>query len=286
LIELLVVIAIIALLVSILMPSLKRARELALSVSCLSQTRNLGSAAMLHVTERDGRLPLAGLQWGIPSFTPAGLDDASENYYLYYTDSGTRRVAPMTAQLGQYMGMSFRTDSRANMEDDVNRSDVARAFGCPALSEPQEGKIVLGKQNGWRDPIVELSSYAFSEGILGYRGAISHDVADEPPAGRLNRIKNASETLFAQECEPWPNVDSASLLFFDIFPPGSEHATFWDFWDYVHTHGTMWGASVPFYRHNHKMSAVFVDGHSESVETGESEEMPAIDAWEKNYVIY
>ncbi len=60
LIELLVVVAIIALLVSILLPALGRAREQAKSIKCLSNLRTLGQGIMLYVAaERDvlpGRL--------------------------------------------------------------------------------------------------------------------------------------------------------------------------------------------------------------------------------------
>jgi len=51
LIELLVVIAIIALLVSILMPSLAKAKELAKQAGCLANLKNLGMATLTKVTE-------------------------------------------------------------------------------------------------------------------------------------------------------------------------------------------------------------------------------------------
>ena len=54
LIELLVVIAIIALLVSILLPSLRRAKELAIVVQCLSQERNMGTANLLYAEQSEG----------------------------------------------------------------------------------------------------------------------------------------------------------------------------------------------------------------------------------------
>jgi len=57
LIELLVVIAIIALLVSLLVPTLKRARELAKRAVCLSNTHNLHVAAMIYAAENDSVLP-------------------------------------------------------------------------------------------------------------------------------------------------------------------------------------------------------------------------------------
>lgn len=57
LIELLVVIAIITLLISILLPSLKKAQELAKGAVCASNLRNLGTAYALYCNDSEGILP-------------------------------------------------------------------------------------------------------------------------------------------------------------------------------------------------------------------------------------
>jgi prepilin-type N-terminal cleavage/methylation domain-containing protein len=57
LIELLVVIAIIALLVSILLPSLNRAKQLAKNVVCMSNLRSIGTLALMYQADYDGRVP-------------------------------------------------------------------------------------------------------------------------------------------------------------------------------------------------------------------------------------
>src|SRR5438105_9163978 len=60
LVELLVVIGIIALLISILLPALRKAREAAVSAACLSNLRQIGMAFQIYATETKGWFPSCG----------------------------------------------------------------------------------------------------------------------------------------------------------------------------------------------------------------------------------
>jgi prepilin-type N-terminal cleavage/methylation domain-containing protein len=76
LIELLVVVAIIALLISILLPTLHRAREQARQLVCLTQLRAQGEAAHLYSADNKDYLPR-----GIQMFT----GDIATEYHIYAT---------------------------------------------------------------------------------------------------------------------------------------------------------------------------------------------------------
>src|SRR5436190_1741677 len=57
LVELLVVIGIIALLISILMPALSKARKQALNANCMSNLRTVGQSLQLYAAENKGKYP-------------------------------------------------------------------------------------------------------------------------------------------------------------------------------------------------------------------------------------
>lgn len=83
LIELLVVIAIIAILAAILFPVFAQAREKARSISCLSNMKQIGTAAMMYVQDYDERFPSdAGM--ARPA-CPAALDgDWGKDFWMFH----------------------------------------------------------------------------------------------------------------------------------------------------------------------------------------------------------
>ena len=67
LVELLVIIGIIALLISILLPSLNRARETANRVKCASNLRQIGQALLMYSNDNKGAYPRTQLSTAVGS---------------------------------------------------------------------------------------------------------------------------------------------------------------------------------------------------------------------------
>ena len=81
LIELLVVIAIIALLMGILLPSLRRARDQAKGITCRNNLKQIGLAFTLYTGDNEGKFPRNGGVW-IVKFLPyiGGRGDQDKDY--------------------------------------------------------------------------------------------------------------------------------------------------------------------------------------------------------------
>ena len=90
LIELLVVIAIIAILASLLLPALAKAKESAKRITCINDLRQLGMSVVMYADDHEGLYPQRGGAWAGLAGNPKAA--ASSNYWplqlqAYYVDT-------------------------------------------------------------------------------------------------------------------------------------------------------------------------------------------------------
>ena len=133
LVELLVVIGIIALLVSILLPSLQKARESALEVTCLSNQRQLGVLIHLYANDFDNSLPI-GVWRTRPINPPNVLTNANGNdTYLGTLLRGVLGQSDYVAGTNtDTKGNAFECPS-ANVQDEHRDSSILHYTGHPRL---------------------------------------------------------------------------------------------------------------------------------------------------------
>jgi len=202
---LLVVVGILALLISLLMPSLSVARQSAQRISCAARLNQQILAAKILEANHKGYYPLVGV---LPGIQPQDLDDtyATKYEYLSYPFAGyTRMIAPVTIALA--VEMSDRTGVAAVSNNQVGNVETdgrgfIKNFLCPSqaasvsdLTQLPELYIAIPSTGAPICWYTEAMSYIYNEAVLGW--------GDSDIYGRLkgcsSQIRQQSRTMFAAD---------------------------------------------------------------------------------------
>lgn len=209
LVELLVVIGIIALLISVLLPALNRAREAANTVKCASNLKSIGQGISLYSSENKGALPASNYYKGL-SWDPA---------------TGQIPTQPTEGYV-HWSSFLYKDKTKAGTDAAFKTNEGWEAFKCPSLQNgglppantfdanheglPNEspGKI------DWQAPRL---AYTVNEALCP-RGIFQRFFADRGNVRayhyiKAGRVKNSAGTILATEI--WgtqPAVQTASLI--------------------------------------------------------------------------
>ncbi len=189
LVELLVVIGIIALLVSILLPALSRAREAAKQTACLSNLRQLGLAFVMYTNESHGVMPF-GARFDVPANedwiwweqqpVPGGSTSASGVNYNF----AGRPVPDITqSPIAKYLNIK-----PGNLPPLGSDPPAAAYFRCPADDVNQRASIGTG------------GAYRYSYSMNHYMEGFDPDSPYKAP--RIAQMRNSAEKIVLVEEDP------------------------------------------------------------------------------------
>lgn len=230
LIELIVVIAIIAILMTLLVPSVSRMRDRGLRTGCASNMRQIGVAAALWAGDWNGRLP------------PYEIPDTAQDYAIQVLGQRTQSWTDY-AILGQYLGNDIGQSPGL-----VKKSSLLH---CPA-----DRQDYPGWSQSRDNPDLDASSYGFNVFLQLDDNIESYRDADWGREVSLGTIRNAigmfdpGRTILAIDAHiaKWnagsssdtPTAHGAREPFAGNWTPGSP--LHWEVW--AQRHGDQRGANM------------------------------------------
>ena len=186
LIELLVVIAIIALLLSIIIPATRKAKEMASGISCLANMRSIGQAFHMYQHENSGWLVTGAAWWTPQEFDP---DDSLM----------VRQRAWVCGPMDDNGDPVRLVEDRPTIENEINGIKEGRlwefiedesAYHCPG------DKRIVKEDIGWR-------SYSM---VAGLGAQYYQYISSDQSVHKMSQIKSPGEKYFLlEEVEKLPD---------------------------------------------------------------------------------
>lgn len=190
LIELLIVIAIISILMSMLIPGLKKARNMAIRSACATNLKNIGTAVNFYANDFDGYTPrneFVSRYWYVPDFT--GFIEDDSNYLKKGSDVlYCPTMKKVTDDYISYNIISCSDTSAAKKADGqwdnykdsyaqisvmrMNNTGMLENFSC-AVPRSFSRRVLAADYFYCKDPYFGASVYSKIGGAHEYKGGNS-----------------------------------------------------------------------------------------------------------------
>lgn len=248
LVELLVVIGIIAILISILLPVLNKAREQAKTVVCMSNEKQIMNAFVMYVAAHNGGTPaFPPINKTYPGKTPY---DKSLGYYMDSVDGGYSQIRYDVGAFWPYLASALHyTQSpppTGSAKGAAPPEVLSRVFNCPSDVEFRTVRYgsIGNVQSQNRNFTYSWNAALYNDppAPIGTGGA-QHWQTETRGVSKISQIIESSHKIVLEE-EHSPN-DGWSFIGF-LPPTGDQDDT-------------------PGVRHNNRANYGFADGHVESL---------------------
>jgi prepilin-type processing-associated H-X9-DG protein len=236
-----VVIAIIALLVSILLPSLSRARDIAKTVYCASSMRNIGMASLIYANDHDGASP-------------------SATYTVNYSNASLSYAQKMELR---YAASLFGNDYIGSGEPSAG---TLRQWACPVYLADRGLGWYVNADGSLHD--AWPSFFAYNYGM----GHSNHDPDDsdnqelehlDEVVFNIYNVTEASGFMLLAETHTLGAHEQRSLYInVNWLADYGRRVAYHNSWSY-------WASGVGPEPHLGKMNAVMYDGHVETMPYGQ-----------------
>lgn len=190
LVELLVVIGIIALLISILLPVLSKARQSSLTIQCASNLRQIGAGLAMYLIENQNTYPPSYLYIGHSIVDGVQTPETTANGYIHWST---------------YLYSSGHTPAAAFQCPAMNRGGLPPTDPAPDNLDP--GQVI--QNPGVVDQQVSRIAYTLNEAlcprnkfVLGFQGAVR-----VYQFVKASQVANSSGTIL---CTEWIDSDRAT----------------------------------------------------------------------------
>ncbi|HNO80125.1 MAG TPA: type II secretion system protein [Phycisphaerae bacterium] len=219
LVELLVVVSIIALLVSILLPSLQQARDQAKQVKCLAHQSGLAKAAITYTTEENDWLP------GSPGTTGSML--LGKNWGAANAVDVPRNAVQIYDWMGSLAGVQMSFSLPANRVERWKQL-VEGAFVCPSNryvapswggTDPQQlfpnQKLIsynMMRNMIWWENSADAPSFPANSGVVMHRNIPDASQLPTGYAPKLNRLGTPAEKVFISDGSRFTKLENESDL--------------------------------------------------------------------------